>query len=149
MKPIDAILPALRKVTPRGSGWKACCPVASAHKHGDQTPSLDLGEGDDGRVLLKCYAGCSAQAIVEALGLTLRNLFPDDSRASGKGRKAKAPCIKTPEKKAVARSAEELARDSEQANGFARFPTSGAGVAFPRRLFRRGALGFSIFATAI
>ena len=61
----------LRGVGASGGAWSARCP-----KHDDRENSLSIGEGDDGRVLLKCFAGCSADAIVEVLGLELRDLFP-------------------------------------------------------------------------
>src|SRR5688572_6099245 len=71
---IDRVLAALRErgeVTQRGTGWKALCPA-----HGDNTPSLDIDPGRDGNVLLKCRSrGCSAAAVAQALGLTLRDLF--------------------------------------------------------------------------
>jgi hypothetical protein len=41
-----------------------------------------IGIGDDGRVLLTCHAGCSLGAIVEALGLEQRQLFPEVASAS-------------------------------------------------------------------
>jgi len=37
---------------------------------------LTIAEGDDGRVLLHCHAGCTPEAIVSALGLTLHDLMP-------------------------------------------------------------------------
>ena len=51
-----------------GSGYKALCP-----SHDDKNPSLSIQEGDDGRVLAKCFAGCTFQAIRDALGLTQSN----------------------------------------------------------------------------
>jgi putative DNA primase/helicase len=53
-------------------GYMARCPA-----HEDSTPSLSIGQGDDGRILLKCFAGCTAEQIVKALGLTLRELMPE------------------------------------------------------------------------
>jgi len=44
------------------SGWVAICPA-----HDDHDPSLSLNDGDDGRVLVKCHAGCSQDAVVGAL----------------------------------------------------------------------------------
>lgn len=35
------------------SGWLVLCPL-----HGDKKPSLSVKDGDDGRILLKCFAGC-------------------------------------------------------------------------------------------
>jgi len=37
-----------------GNGFKARCPV-----HDDRTPSLSIGTGRNGIVLLHCHAGCS------------------------------------------------------------------------------------------
>lgn len=52
--------------------WKAKCPA-----HDDKRPSLSVAEGEDGRILLKCFAGCEPEAIVKALGLTVCDLFPN------------------------------------------------------------------------
>jgi twinkle protein len=53
--------------------WKALCPA-----HPDHDPSLSITEASDGRILLTCRSsGCSAAEIVEAMGLTLADLFPD------------------------------------------------------------------------
>jgi putative DNA primase/helicase len=49
-----------------GGGWMARGPA-----HDDRDPSLHINPGDDGRVLVRCFAGCSADAVVRALGLTL------------------------------------------------------------------------------
>src|SRR2546427_10299468 len=66
------------KVHP-GGGWSAKCP---AHEgHGDTSLSLD--EGEDGRALLHCFAGCRPKQIVVALGLTMADLF---ERRNGGGR---------------------------------------------------------------
>jgi hypothetical protein len=53
-----------------GSGWIARCPA-----HEDRNPSLSINEGSDGRILLKCHAGCGNDAILAKLGLTKRDLF--------------------------------------------------------------------------
>jgi hypothetical protein len=53
-------------------GYMVRCPA-----HDDKTPSLGVTEGTDGRVLLNCHANCTAEAIVDALGLTMRDLMPD------------------------------------------------------------------------
>lgn len=45
-----------------GRTWMACCPA-----HDDATPSLALRDGDDGRVLVKCHAGCPQEAVIAAL----------------------------------------------------------------------------------
>lgn len=70
--PIDVILSCLDKVKPTGSGkWIACCP---AHK--DKSPSLAMKEADDGRVLLHCFGGCDVLAVLSAIGLDMKDLFP-------------------------------------------------------------------------
>lgn len=58
------------KETGRGK-WQAVCP-----SHDDKHPSLNIKERDDGALLLKCWAGCSAAEIVSAVGLELSDLFP-------------------------------------------------------------------------
>lgn len=80
--PIGKVLHALSDVTKKspvqsGNGWKACCPA-----HDDKTPSLSVTEAEDGRVLLKCFAGCSTNSVLAALGLTTGDLFPDQSGTS-------------------------------------------------------------------
>jgi hypothetical protein len=71
MQPIELILTRLSNVKKAGGGWLACCP-----SHADRRASLSIAEGDDGRALLRCHAGCDTAAIVAALGLELRDLFP-------------------------------------------------------------------------
>jgi hypothetical protein len=56
------------------SGWSARCPA-----HEDRQASLSIAEGNDGRVLLKCHAGCDHKKIVAALGLEERDLFDADA----------------------------------------------------------------------
>jgi len=43
---------------------------------------LSIGLGEHGQVLLKCFTGCSLERIVEAMGLTMTDLFPDAPSAS-------------------------------------------------------------------
>jgi hypothetical protein len=45
-----------------GRDWIARCPA-----HADKTPSLAIREGRDGRVLLKCHAGCTQWDVIGAL----------------------------------------------------------------------------------
>jgi len=45
-----------------GAGYMACCPA-----HDDRTPSLAIRDGDDGRVLIHCHAGCSQERVIAAL----------------------------------------------------------------------------------
>jgi len=45
-----------------GGGWTACCPA-----HSDTNPSLAIDEGSNGKVLLHCRAGCSQDAVIDAV----------------------------------------------------------------------------------
>jgi len=65
MSPLDTVLERLQKVRKSSRGFSACCPA-----HQDKDPSLSIAEGDDGRVLLYCFAGCDYESIMAAIGLT-------------------------------------------------------------------------------
>lgn len=56
------VLAQLRGVRKVRSGWTALCPA-----HDDTRNSLSVSEGDTGKTLLTCHAGCSYQNIVTAL----------------------------------------------------------------------------------
>ena len=43
-------------------GWLSCCP-----SHDDREPSLSIHETEDGRVLVRCHAGCDQRAVIAAL----------------------------------------------------------------------------------
>jgi hypothetical protein len=66
--PLLEALPRARQVRP--GAWVACCPA-----HEDATPSLSWTTNGDGNVGIKCFAGCSAEAIVGALGEPMSSLF--------------------------------------------------------------------------
>jgi len=53
-------------------GYTARCPA-----HRDKTPSLSVSNGDRG-ILVKCWAACTLNEVVAALGLTVADLFYDD-----------------------------------------------------------------------
>jgi hypothetical protein len=81
---IGNILNRLEDVKPLGTDkWTALCP-----SHADTNPSLAVARGDDGRVLLKCWAGCAASEIVDGIGITLADLFerPQQHYRSGRNR---------------------------------------------------------------
>lgn len=80
--PVDAVLEHLDGARRSGDGWSARCPA-----HADRSPSLTVAVGADGRVLLKCQAGCDTEAVVSALGLTMGDLFPAALRSNGSGRR--------------------------------------------------------------
>jgi len=75
---IEDFLSRLEGVQKSGGGWIARCPA-----HGDKNPSLSIALGEDGRILVHCHAGCTAEQIVAAMGLTLRDLMPErDTRGA-------------------------------------------------------------------
>jgi hypothetical protein len=75
MTPIERVLACLPGHQKNGVGWKAKCP-----SHDDNSPSLSVSAGDDGRALLHCFAGCDAETITTALGLKMVDLMPESDR---------------------------------------------------------------------
>ena len=74
---VDAILNRLDKVRRTGNNkWQALCP-----SHDDRSPSLSIRLTDD-RVLLHCFAGCPAEDVLDALGLTFGDLYDNASQAA-------------------------------------------------------------------
>jgi len=53
------------------AGFIARCPA-----HDDKNPSLSIIEASDGKILLKCFAGCSTEEICNAIGIQVSDLFP-------------------------------------------------------------------------
>jgi hypothetical protein len=70
VRPVERVLDHLEGVREVNGSWKALCPA-----HADHEPSLSLSEGDDGRALLKCFAGCKNPEVVAALDLDMSDLF--------------------------------------------------------------------------
>ena len=75
-RPIDLVLPLLSAVKKSSQGWSARCPA-----HEDKANSLSVGEGNDGRVLINCFAGCKTEVIVGKIGLGMRDLFPSNGKS--------------------------------------------------------------------
>ena len=69
-----------------GCGWAARCPA-----HDDKSPSLSVSEGDDGKTLVHCHAGCTPEDVCQKLGLGLSDLMSNPASRGG------APA-RTPEK---------------------------------------------------
>ncbi|MCI0663416.1 MAG: DUF3987 domain-containing protein [Acidobacteria bacterium] len=59
------------KARQKGNNWMAHCP-----SHEDRQASLSIARGNDGTILLNCFAGCSTENIVEKLGIEMAELFP-------------------------------------------------------------------------
>lgn len=62
MSNAEYIAAVLGRARPSGRGWLACCPA-----HDDRHPSLSLEDGEDGKVLWHCHAGCSQDAVRDRL----------------------------------------------------------------------------------
>jgi putative DNA primase/helicase len=63
----DAIGRAL-KGKRNGNGWLVRCPCPNHGKgRGDRFPSLSVADGDDGRLLLRCFAGCEFVDVLDEL----------------------------------------------------------------------------------
>ena len=69
--PIAGVLERLTHPKRQGAGYVARCPA-----HDDSTPSLSVSVGASGAVVLHCHAGCTTEAVVGALGLTMADLWP-------------------------------------------------------------------------
>jgi putative DNA primase/helicase len=79
LTPVNAVLERLQRVKKSRKGWTARCP-----SHDDNKNSLSICEGDEHRILLKCFAGCGIKDIVRALGLEMRDLFPKREPSQGR-----------------------------------------------------------------
>jgi hypothetical protein len=56
-----------------GGSWTARCPA-----HDDRTPSLSIRDAGDGKVLVRCHAGCDQERVIAAL--RARGLWVDGDR---------------------------------------------------------------------
>jgi len=92
--PMQRILERLDHVKSHGDYSTARCPA-----HDDRNNSLSIREGDDGRVLAKCHAGCEFTAIAVALGLKERDFYPnhDPVRAKRTDTTARGGGVLTPQ----------------------------------------------------
>ncbi len=69
---VDRIGQALGGKPKQGGGWMCCCPA-----HDDTHPSLSVDQGDNGKPVVKCWAGCSQEEVISAL--RIRELWPEPS----------------------------------------------------------------------
>jgi hypothetical protein len=76
---VDVLLSRLEGVKPTGPGrWIARCPA-----HDDRRASFAIRELPDGRVLAHCFAGCAIQDVLDAAGLEMSALFPEQGAVDG------------------------------------------------------------------
>ena len=70
---IESLLSHFDGVKETGHGrFVARCPA-----HDDRSPSLAIKDGDDGRVLVHCFAGCETEDVLSAIGLTFADVMPE------------------------------------------------------------------------
>jgi hypothetical protein len=73
-----------------GAGWLARCPVPTHGRgRGDLQPSLSLLEGEAGRLLVRCHAGCSQERVIAVL--RSRGLWPGRHSSRSRTRTPVAP----------------------------------------------------------
>lgn len=70
---IEDFLSRLSSVKGSRGQYSAKCPA-----HEDKHASLSISQSNDGKILLNCHAGCTAENIMSALGLSLSDLFQTD-----------------------------------------------------------------------
>lgn len=108
------LLSRLERAKPQKDGFTALCP---AHK--DRNPSLSVREGDDGRALVTCHAGCTLDEICAALGVPMAALFAPGStgamRRRHHGARSRAPLFSPGAAGRGWRAARARARDDESA----------------------------------
>jgi hypothetical protein len=86
---VSDILGRLERVRKSGTGWVARCPA-----HDDRDPSLSISEGDDGRILMNCFASCTVESICAALHINVSGLFSENRNGPAhppKGKSAERP----------------------------------------------------------
>jgi hypothetical protein len=72
VEPINVLLSRMKGVKQHGDHFMAVCPA-----HQDKSPSLSLSRAEDGRALVHCFAGCKTRDVLGAVGLEMRDLFPE------------------------------------------------------------------------
>ncbi len=51
--------------------------IARCPAHADRSPSLAIKDGDDGRILIHCFAGCETEDVLSAIGMTFADIMPE------------------------------------------------------------------------
>jgi putative DNA primase/helicase len=94
-----------------GKGYLIRCPVPSHGKgRGDRSPSLSIADGDNGKLLVRCFAGCDAHDVFAAL--RRRGLLDDRPRTLRREPGPAVPLDPDPDAKALA-----LWREAEAVSG--------------------------------
>ena len=85
-----------------GGGWTARCPA-----HDDRTPSLSIRDADDGKVLVRCHAGCDQERVIAAL--RARGLWAENGPRSLSRAARRTPVEREPDQDDARRSEAALA----------------------------------------
>ncbi len=87
--PVQNVVDRLQGVKPKpGGGFTARCPA-----HEDKRQSLSIDPGDDGKAILRCFAGCPNEQIVAAIGLKMSDLFPAKPKEEKQQRRVKGRVV--------------------------------------------------------
>ena len=68
-----------------GGCWMARCPA-----HDDRKPSLSITDSQDGKVLVRCHAGCDQDELIAAL--RMRGIWGTADRRGGRSRRENGRC---------------------------------------------------------
>jgi len=85
-----------------GATWMARCPA-----HDDRSPSLSISAGNDGKVLVRCHAGCDQRDLIAVL--QARGLWQTTGRALGVARNPRRRIAEQPNADDLKRSGAALA----------------------------------------
>ena len=85
-----------------GGGWMARCPA-----HDDRKPSLSIRDADDGKVLVRCHAGCDQERVIAAL--RARGLWAENGPRSPSRAPRRTPAEREPDRDDAKRSEAALA----------------------------------------
>jgi hypothetical protein len=70
---LETLMGRLDKVKHLGRAqYQAVCPA-----HQDKSPSLAIKALADGRILMHCLGGCDTNSVLDAIGLSMEDLFPE------------------------------------------------------------------------
>ncbi len=83
--PLNLLLSRLQRVRSSGDGYTAVCPA-----HEDRSPSLSIRTTAEGRVLLKCHAGCESGEVLASLGLSWKDLHLQEAPRASSSQQRKA-----------------------------------------------------------
>jgi DNA-binding transcriptional ArsR family regulator len=125
---LQQIIPHLQRVRKlRDGSYMACCPA-----HDDSEPSLHLSESPDGTLLWHCHAGCSQEAVREALE-RLAGVQPATARPIAPRRNRQQPATAQAQPLTVAEYARAKGLDAEKLRAWGLTDLQGGGIEIPYR----------------